>query len=174
MKTIFRFYHKSVPKSAHLYHDPTPKVFQLVCQLLGKDRRPPAHILAFEALEHINSNYMKKVFPSMVDDYNIHKNIMLMHFSIIIQRLEYEETRESLNEANLFFQLCEKYIFERYLDLVEDLIDIPIKEFEAELVEMLVKDFEILDRSIACYGYKKPFIILEEIPSYNMQQVITQ
>ncbi|CAG9331578.1 unnamed protein product [Blepharisma stoltei] len=171
-RNILRFYHKNTPKSQHLYDDPAPKVFQLICQLFGQERRPPAHILAFEALEHMNSDYMKQTFPSMTSEYSIHKNITLMHFSMIVQRFEYEETRESINEAAKFYLLCEKYIFERYLDLVENLIDVPVAEFEAELVEMLVKDFESIDRSIACYGYKKPFIVLEEIPGYNIQGVI--
>ena len=108
----------------------------------------------------------------MSEDWPVHKNITLMHFSLLTQRLQYEETRESLQESSRLFNLCEKYLFERYLDLVEGIIDLPVAEFECELVEMIVKDFTNLDNDIACYGFNKSFISLEERPGYNMMGVI--
>lgn len=68
--------------------------------------------------------------------------------------------------------MCEKSLFERYLDLVEDIIEVPVADFESELVEMLIKDFESLDSSIACYGYNKPYIVLEYKPNYDFSKVI--
>jgi hypothetical protein len=108
----------------------------------------------------------------MLEDYGIHKNITLLHFSLLNQRLLYEETQESLKESYRLLDLCEKYLFERYLDLVEDIIEVPVKEFEAELVEMLVKDFQSLDKSLACYGYGKAYIILDEKPGYDVTSLI--
>lgn len=108
----------------------------------------------------------------MADDWPIHKNITLMHFSLLNQRLQYEETKESLRESHRLFDLCQRYLFERYLDLVETLIDLPVAEFECELVEMIVKDYINLDNDIACYGYNKPYIMLEERLGYNIMGVI--
>ena len=108
----------------------------------------------------------------MAYDYPIHKNITLLHFSMLNQRLLYEETKESLKESDRLNEICEKYLFERYLDLVEDIIDIPVTEFEAELVEMIIKDFNALDSSIACYAYNKPYIILDEKPGYDLSGII--
>ena len=110
----------------------------------------------------------------MCTDYPVHKNITLLHFSLINQRLLYEETRESLAESSRLFEICEKYLFERYLDLTEDILEVPVVEFEAELVEMLVHDFESLDKSIACYGYNKSYIILDEKPGYDLPALILQ
>lgn len=107
----------------------------------------------------------------MKDDYTVHKNITLFHLSLINQRLQYEETQESLKQSYLLFDICEKYLFERYLDLVEHLLEVPVDEFEAELVEMIYKDFCSIDNSIACYGYKRPFIILEERAGYGMNSM---
>lgn len=108
----------------------------------------------------------------MKEDYPIHKNITLLHLSLINQRLLYEETKESIKQSEILWNICEKYFFERYLDLVEDMLDIPVAEFEAELVEMIVRDFSRLDSSIACYGYGKSYIVLEEKHGYNMDSVI--
>jgi hypothetical protein len=110
----------------------------------------------------------------MAEDWPVHKNITLMHFSMLNQRLQYEETKESLQESKRLALLCEKYLFERYLDLVEDLIDLPVKDFEAELVEMIVKDFYNIDSEIACYGYNKSYIMLDERPGFNILAVITK
>ena len=97
-----------------------------------------------------------------------------MHFSLLSQRLQYEETKESLNESRRLNLMCEKYLFERYLDLVEDMLDLPVGEFEAELVEMIVKDFVNIDNEIACYGFGKSFIQLEDRPGFNILGVITK
>lgn len=164
-------------KDPELYIDNSPLFYQYFCELIGKPRRPPAHILAFEVLYHISSDAMRKSnrypgFPAMTEDYIIHKNISLLHFCMIYERLIYEETKDSMYQANLFVELCGRYIFERYLDLVEDLIDVPVTEFESALVEMLANDYSTLQKSVSCYCYNRPYIVLSQIPNYNAKSLI--
>ena len=108
----------------------------------------------------------------MQSDFSVHKNITLLHFSLINQRLLYEETKESLKESFRLYDLCEQILFERYLDLVENILEVPVVEFEAELVEMISKDFYNLNNSIACYGYGKPYLILDGKTGYGLPSVV--
>mmetsp|Transcript_13361 Transcript_13361/g.25099 ORF Transcript_13361/g.25099 Transcript_13361/m.25099 type:complete len:250 (-) Transcript_13361:639-1388(-) len=183
---LFRAFSGTVPqfkpKNAKFSADSAPNFYKLICELFGMPRRPHAHVVCFEALEHIASPYMAKgkgssAFPAMMQDYTIHKNITLLHFSMIAQRFvsfkqAYEETREAQHQHELLFDLCDKYIFERYLDISEPLLDVPVTEFECELVEMLSKDFLILYKSLACWGYEQPYLILDSRETYNLQSCL--
>jgi len=177
VKVLKQYVHHSVPKNPQFYQDNSLAAFQLLCELLGKPRRPPAHALVFEVFEHMCSDYMysRKTyldFPSIQEEFPMHKNITLMHLSMLLQRLEYEETKEALAEAFRLQEVCEKYAFERYLDLVEHIVDLPVQEFEMQLVEMLVNDLDKLNKLVACYGYGKKFIVLDPVQNYDMKQVI--
>lgn len=70
------------------------------------------------------------------------------------------------------FELCDQQIFERYLDIAEPLLDVPVAEFECELVEMLSKDFNSLYKSLACWGYEQPYLVLDSKNSYNLQSCL--
>ena len=58
----------------------------------------------------------------MSEDWPVHKNITLINFSLLSQRLQYEETRKSLQESRRLFNLCERYLFECYLGLVRGIM----------------------------------------------------
>lgn len=80
-----------IPKEPSLFQDSASSLTKILYELLGKPRRPPSHILSFEAMLHIESPEMLKskiqsVFPSIHEDYIIHRNLTLMHFSMIAQR----------------------------------------------------------------------------------------
>ena len=80
-----------VPKDPSLFQDSASSLTKILYELLGKPRRPPSHILSFEAMLHIESPEMLKsiiqsVFPSIHEDYIIHRNLTLMHLSMIAQR----------------------------------------------------------------------------------------
>jgi hypothetical protein len=47
-----------------------------------------------------------------------------------------------------------------------------VTEFEAELVEMISQKFKELHNSIACYGYKQAYIVLDPIPNYSIRGVL--
>jgi len=42
----------------------------------------------------------------MSEDWPVHKNITLINFSLLSQRLQYKETRKSLLESRRLFNLC--------------------------------------------------------------------
>lgn len=79
------------PKNPKFTQDSASSFVKLILELVGKPRRPPAHVLCFEAMEHIASPYMAKSkgsadFPVMMQDYTVHKNLTLLHFCMIAQR----------------------------------------------------------------------------------------
>ena len=156
------------PKAAWLYTDSANGLVKILCELAGKPRKPPCHLLCFEALAHMTSPALAQAFPLITTDFVVHRNLMLLHFSMIAQRFLYEETREALHQYYDLFDRCDKYIFERYLDLVEDIVDVPVAEFECELVEMIATKFAELEKSIACYGYSRPFLVLNAPANYNL------
>lgn len=157
------------PKAAWLYADTAPSLVKVVCDLVGKPRRPPSHILCFEALAHMTSPQLAQSFPLITTDFIVHRNLTLLHFSMLAQRFLYEETRDAVQQYYDLFDRCDKYIFERYLDLVEDIVDLPVAEFECELVEMISQKFVELEKSLACYGYNRPFLVLNAPQGYNLQ-----
>lgn len=171
---LFRRFSAFAPKAAWLYADSASGLVKILSELAGKPRRPACHVLCFEALAHMTSPALAHAFPLIGSDFVVHRNLMLLHFSMLAQRFLYEETREALQQYYDLFDRCDKYIFERYFDLVEDLVDLPVAEFECELVEMTAKKFAELEKSIACYGYNRAFLVLNAPQNYDLTACLLQ
>lgn len=82
---------KLKPKDPKHSKDTASPLIKLLSELIGRPRRPPAYVLAFECLEHMTSPYMALSkasvdFPAITQDYTVHKNLSLLHFSMIAQR----------------------------------------------------------------------------------------
>lgn len=56
--------------------------------------------------------------------------------------------------------------------MVEDLVDVPVDEFEAELVEMASQKLKELHHLLGCYAYNKPYFVLNNAPNYQFADVI--
>jgi len=53
-------------------------------------------------------------------------------------------------------------------------VDLPASEFECELVEMTAKKFAELEKSIACYGYNRAFLVLNAPQNYDLTACLLQ